>query len=314
MLLVLFMSYPTGIAGGHLHVLISGGGGFLGAWIVRRLAPSGADIRILDTNDDRSRIAWIAGDSAAAGLEWMVGDVSDFVSVEGALRGCDAVIHLAGLLTPACRENPIRGALVNVIGTLNVFEAAKASGISRVVYTSSGGVFGPDSGDPPFPFTHYGAFKLANEGNARTYWVEHRIASIGFRPFVVYGPGRDSGLTSGITEACRAAARGEEYVIPLSGAMGLVYVDDVAAAYEAAIMTQFEGAHTLNLTGTVATVKEVISSIRRVVPDARITCDGPAMPISPNAPNEFVNDLLSIGRERTLDEGIAETIEFYRDA
>ena len=67
-------------------------------------------------------------------------------------------------MTPTCQADPLLGARVNVIGTLNAFEAAKANGITQVFYTSSGGVYGLKDNQPPFPSTHYGAFKLANEG------------------------------------------------------------------------------------------------------------------------------------------------------
>ncbi|WP_163837351.1 NAD-dependent epimerase/dehydratase family protein, partial [Providencia stuartii] len=66
----------------------------------------------------------------------------------------------------------------------------------------------------PRPTTHYGTFKLACEGSARAYLADRGLASIGFRPFIVYGPGRETGLTAGPSLACRAAARGESYRIP----------------------------------------------------------------------------------------------------
>ena len=124
----------------------------------------------------------------------------------------------------------------------NVFEAALSHGIKRIVYTSSAGVYGPDDGMTPYPTTHYGAFKLACEGSARAYWSDHGLASVGFRPFIVYGPGRETGLTAGPTLACRAAARGERYRIPYVGSAGLVYVDDVAHAYKLALLRDAEGA------------------------------------------------------------------------
>ena len=117
---------------------------------------------------------------------------------------------------------------------------------------SSAGVFGPTDGDVPFPTTLYGAFKLAGEGCARAFWEDHRIPSVGFRPLVVYGPGRELGLTAGPTLACRAAARGEAYVIPFSGATDFIYVDDVAAAFVAPVQRALSGAAVHNLLGVRA--------------------------------------------------------------
>src|SRR5258706_3102744 len=95
--------------------------------------------------------------------------------------------------------------------------------------------FDPIDGRTPFPLTHYGDFKLAGEGCARAFWEDDRMPSIGFRPLVVYGPGREVGLTAGPSLACRAAARGEPYVIPFTGETDLLYVDDMAACFEIAV-------------------------------------------------------------------------------
>ena len=294
-----------------MRVLVTGGGGFLGAWIIARLLRAGAEARVFDVHPDRRLVREFAG-AAADGLDWRVGDIADTAAVTAAAEGCGGIVHLAGVLTPACRQNPLGGARVNVLGTLNAFEAARRHSIAQVIYTSSGGVFGPDDDRRPFPTTHYGAFKLANEGSARAYWEDAGIASIGFRPFVVYGPGREGGLSAGPTLACRAAARGEAYVIPFTGQAGMVYVDDVAAAYEAAVTAEFEGAHTVNLTGQAADMDQVVASIRRVVPDAAVGCEGPPLPSAATAVNEWSRGPLRLGAERTLDEGIAETVAHYR--
>ena len=294
-----------------MRILLTGGGGFLGAWIANRLTRGNVAVRVFERHDDRTLARTIVGD-AADRLDWHVGDIVDTGAVAAAAEGCDGIVHLAGVLTPACKDDPLAGARINVLGTLNVFEAARRHGIRQVVYTSSGGVYGPDDRAEPFPTTHYGAFKLANEGSARAYWTDAGIASMGFRPFVVYGPGRVGGLTAGPTLACRAAARGEPYVIPFVGSAGMVYVDDVAAAYEAATRTELAGAHTMNLTGQVATMDEVAAGIRRIVPGADIRADGPALPSGASAANEWGNGVLPLGRERTLDEGLAETVAFYR--
>jgi len=145
------------------------------------------------------------------------------------------------LLTPACAANPIRGAQVNLIGTLNVFEAARRAGLKHVVYASSAGVYGPDSPTQPRPPTLYGTWKLAAEGIARTYLADHAVTSVGLRPFVVCGAGREVGLSSGPSLACRAALRGEAYTIPFNGPNGLVYVGDVVRAFAAALTPKQAG-------------------------------------------------------------------------
>ena len=109
------------------RVLITGGSGFLGAWIIRRLNARGLEARVFDIHDRRQTVAAIAGDVAHQ-LDWRVGDIADGDAVGQAMQGCDGVIHLAGVLTPDCAANPVRGARINLIGTLNVFEAAHGAG------------------------------------------------------------------------------------------------------------------------------------------------------------------------------------------
>jgi nucleoside-diphosphate-sugar epimerase len=295
-----------------MHVLITGGGGFLGAWLVRRLAAAGYGIRIFDAREDRTLLRDIAGSEVADKIDWRSGDVAEAAQVTAAAEGCDGIIHLAGILTPACKADPVRGARINVLGTLNIFNAAKALRIDRIVYASSAGVYGPDDGRTPFPTTHYGAFKLACEGSARAFWEDAEIASIGFRPYVIYGAGREVGLTAGPSLACRAAAQGEAYDIPYSGSAGLVHVDDVTAAFEMALLREPDGAHVFNLVGEVASNEDVVAAIREVVPDAAVGIHGPGLPIVSDIEEGDLRKVL-VGLPRTgLRDGIRRTIDYYR--
>lgn len=296
-------------------VLITGGSGFLGAWIMRRLAARGVEVRVLDIHDRRQTAASIAGDMVYQ-LNWRLGDIADGEVVREAMQGCGGVIHLAGVLTPVCSANPVRGAQINLIGTLNVFEAAQAEGITQVLYASSAGVFGPVDAQNPLPMTHYGAFKLATEGSARAYWHDRQIASIGFRPFVVYGPGRETGISAGPRLSCRAAARGEAYTLGYTGAAGLIYVDDVAQAFEQALFTPLQGAAVFNLVGEVATVDDVMGEICRQVPGARLQAEGPPLTIAPclTGDGQRLYALLPERRTTSLAQGIAATLQYYRTA
>jgi nucleoside-diphosphate-sugar epimerase len=296
-----------------MQVLVTGGSGFLGAWIVKRLAKSGHQIRIFDVAANKSLVAEIAG-AAAESVEWRTGDIIETGQVHDAAEGCDAIVHLAGILTPDCKDDPIRGAKINLIGTLNVFETARRRGIKRIVYTSSAAVYGPTDGHTPCPDTHYGAFKLACEGSARAYWEDHQLGSIGFRPYVVYGPGRATGLTAGPSLACRAAASELAYTIPYSGSAGLVYIEDVAAAYKAALLREPDGAHVFNMPGEVASNDQVITEIRRVIPGAKIDIAGPALQFTPDIEQGDINAVLPGLQQTGLGKGIRQTIAFHRTA
>jgi len=295
-----------------MQVLVTGGSGFIGAWLIKRLVEAGHRIRIFDASHDRALVRSIAGADAADALDWRHGDIAEAAQVMDAAQGCDGIINLAGILTPACKADPIRGAKINLLGTLNVFNAAIALGIRRIVYTSSAGVFGPTDGRIPYPTTHYGAFKLACEGSARAYWEDARLASIGFRPYIVYGAGREVGLTAGPSLACRAAARNEAYDIPYSGSAGLVHVDDVTAAYEMALQREPDGAHVFNMPGEVVSNDDVIAAIRAVVPDAKIGAGGPPLPIVSDIEQGDLRKIL-VGVPHTgIREGVRRTVAQYR--
>jgi UDP-glucose 4-epimerase len=293
-----------------MKVLLTGGNGFMGSWVVKRLLERGISVRVFATRTDRSPLRAIMG-SRAEEPEWFVGDVGRIADVERASEGCEAIIHIAALLGPACAADPVRCMAVNLGGTLNVFEVAKRLRIERVIYTSSAAVFGPTDGKHPYPRSHYAAFKLAEEGCARSYELTDRLPSIGFRPFVVYGPGRERGMSAGPSFACRAAARGEPFTVPFTGRTNFVYVDDVASAYEQALLSKPTKAAVYNLAGDVASVEDFIGQIRKRVPSARIDCSGEPLPITPDlTPDE--RDLFLPGIQRTpLEDGIAKTIEFY---
>lgn len=288
------------------RILITGGAGFLGRWLARRLQSRGLQVRLMD----------LPGASTPAddgSLPWHAGDVRHAADVRAALQDCDGVAHLAGMLTPGCSADPVRGAEVNLIGTLQVFEAARAQGLDRVVYASTAGVYGPDGGAPR-PVTHYGAFKLATEGAARASWREHGLASVGLRPFVVYGPERLHGASAGPSLACRAAARGEACTIGYTGAAGLVYVDDVARAFEHALLdAPPTGAQVFNLVGAVHTVDEVIAEIRRQVPDAQITAEGAPLGIAADLHEEGLDAWFPHRPRTRLADGVAATLAHYRN-
>jgi nucleoside-diphosphate-sugar epimerase len=296
---------------GIVKFLVTGGAGFLGAWISKRLLAGGHAVRVLDRSADDHTMRAIAGDGVAA-VEWRTGDVSKTEDVVRASEGCDGIAHLAALLTPACLADPVLGANVNLIGTINVFEAAKAHGMRQVAYASSAGVFGPVDGIMPRPTTLYGAFKLACEGCARAYAGDHGIASVGFRPLVVYGPGREIGGSAGPSLACRAAAENRPYTIPITGKTDLIFVDDVAAAFEAALLRKYDGAHVFNLRGSVATIDQVIAAITALVPGAALTAAGAPLPVA--AEIEAHDPSVVLGRlpVTALNDGLRRTIEFYQ--
>jgi nucleoside-diphosphate-sugar epimerase len=193
----------------EMRVLLTGGYGCIGSWIAKQLVDAQREVWIYDVKEDTHRLDLVVEPSRRAMVHYVPGDVADPDAVRVAVQqtGATHILHLAGLQTPTCRSNPILGAKVNVIGTLAVFEAAASLKdlVQRVVYASSAAVHGPSEpgsdgrlGDEVrlAPVSHYGAFKVCNELNARVYWLDHGVTSIGLRPWTVYGVGRDFGMTS----------------------------------------------------------------------------------------------------------------------
>ena len=297
---------------------MTGALGCIGAWIVKRLVERGDRPVAFDVSEDRRRLDAILPPDALASVRFVRGDITDAGQVRGALErsGADRVIHLAGLQVPSCRSDPVAGARVNVIGTLNVFEAARALGLGDVVYASSAAVFGladeaVDESVAPAPLTHYGVFKQTNEGNARVYFLDCGLSSVGLRPFSVYGVGRDSGLTSDPTRAMKAAVLGRPFHIRFSGTTDFIHVNDVAAAFVACADEAPQGAHVFNLHGETMTVDAMVHVIDRHLPPVSrglITFAGPSIPMPPALDDTALRSLLSNLPRTGLEEGVRDTI------
>ena len=293
-----------------MRVLVTGGRGFIGAWTARALLEDGHQVRAFDVHDGRELFDAIAGDRGS--VEHVTGDITEQSAVEGAVAGCDAIVHLAAVLIPTARQNPLLGARVNVLGTLFVFEAARRHGVRGVAYASSAAVFGPDDGMHPEPRTHYGAYKLCNEGNARAYWEDAKVRSVGLRPSTVYGPGREIGVTADPTLAMRAAAEGSSYAIRFTGATGMDYVEDVATIFARAATQTPDGAHAFSLQGQLATMDEVLAAIREVVPDAHVSAQGRELMFAAQIDEAPLHALFPNLHRTSLRDGVRATIDFYR--
>ena len=292
------------------NIIIFGGTGFLGSWIVKNFVKRDYKVTIFDLKIETELLKKLIGKDIEK-IKFLKGDVTNYEEVLEATVNMDHVVNLAGLMTPDCSRNPSLGAEVNVLGSINVFEATKARGIKFVVYASSAGVFGEKDKYFPFPETHYGAFKLAVEGIARAYYNEANISSVGIRPFVIYGPGREIGGTATVTLACKAAKQSYNYNLNFSGKAGFVYVQDVANLVEMSINRAPVGALTININGITASVSDFVSKIINIIPEAKLTINGDKLSVVEEILGDHPSDIFKKFKYTSLSEGISNTINFY---
>lgn len=302
--------------------LVTGALGCIGAWTVYHLLQEGARVVSLDVATDTHRLDLLLTAEEQAAITKIRGDLSDPCQVLGAFKAhaVTHVIHLAALQVPSCKANPAHGAQVNVVGTINVFEAARQTGIRHMAVASSIAIYGPSADYPPglvphtalpAPRTLYGVYKLASEGIARIYWQDYGISSVTLRPHAVYGLGRDQGLTSDPTQAMLAAAAGLPYRIRFGGPLQMQWVSDVARQFIQAARVHLEGAHGFNLGGDIVDVPQVIGLIRQVKPSARISHTGPALPSPGGFDDRQLQRYCAPVYHTPLADGIRHTIEQF---
>jgi UDP-glucuronate 4-epimerase len=294
--------------------LVTGAFGAIGAWTVRSLLDRGRPVVTYDLggSDHRLRLA-LSGEEVDA-LPRVDGDVTDLEHLERVLDEHEVtnVIHLAALQVPFVREDPIAGARVNVVGTVNVLEAVRRRPrMGPVVYASSIAALAEGGAHPS---TLYGIFKLANEGTAERYAADYGVPSVGLRPHTIYGPGRDQGLTSAPTAAMVAAAEGRAFEIPFGGSLQLQYSADAGEAFVRASEAPVEGASVHNLDGPVASVDEIVAAIEKAAPEATglITHAAEPLPFPSAVDSSSFTELVGGPVSRPLEDGVAEAIARFR--
>jgi nucleoside-diphosphate-sugar epimerase len=313
--------------GAFVRVLITGGYGFIGAWIIRNLLATGDQVWVYDLKEDPRRLLPIMPESDVRQVVFVPGDVTDQAALQRAIaqHQISHIVHLAGLQVPVCRANPILGAQVNVIGTLAVFEAIRLAGdqIKRLVYASSAAVFGPPEKYPKgpladdvklLPSTHYGYFKCCNEGNAAVYYQDFGISSIGLRPWTVYGVGRDFGMTSEPTKAIKAVAVNRPYHISYGGWQDLQFVDDVAKIVIRCLRQPYQGAKSFNIRGHVVDLPTFHKAFCAVEPAAAklVTYGDRQLAIAYDLDDAALQKELGPMPRTPLEDGIRQTLTAFR--
>ena len=302
--------------------LVTGGMGCLGAWTLYHLHRQGKRAICFDLSDDRHRLDLLLAPEEQAAITFVRGDLTDTQQVRAVFEqhAITHVVHLAALQVPFCRANPPVGAQVNVAGTVNVFEAARHTGVRHLALASSVAVYGPPelyasellpADAPLLPRTLYGVYKVANEMTAHVYWHDYAISSTVLRPYTVYGLGRDQGLTSEPTKAMLAAARGEDYAINFGGVMQFHFASDVARQFILASEQPSGGARAFNLGGAPVAVAEVARLIMAARPGVRITTTDTVLPFPAGCDGSELRAHAEAVYATPLAAGIAATIDAF---
>lgn len=304
--------------------LVTGAQGCLGAWVVKHLVARGMDVVAGDLSVDPVRPRLIMDEDGIAKVDWQRLDVTEAEAVTALVqdKGITRIVHLAGLQIPFCKADPARGAAVNVSGTVHVFEAARAAGVQGLAYASSLAVIGreedydmrpvPDDAIPR-PYRLYGAYKVANEQTARVYAEDWGLGSVGLRPCVVYGVGRDQGMSSDLAKALLAAISGRPFHIRLGGRIPVEHASDVARMFIGCAMAGSEDAHVFNMRNDVVTVPDYIAAVRRIVPGAEITYDqGVDFPHPADLDDAGLRAMLGDVPHTPLDQALAQDAKMFR--
>lgn len=309
--------------------LVTGALGCIGAWAVKRLVEADVPVWTYDLPGSDHRLRLVLSDEQRARVSLIAGDITDQAAFERAVaeNGITHIVHLAGLQVPFVRADPVQGARVNVVGTTIVFETVKrhAGQVRGLSYASSLGVYGAPELYPPGPLAHdaplrpptlYGVFKQANEGTAQIYWQESGVPSVGLRPYIVYGPGRDQGMTSTPTKAMLAAAVGRPYQISFGGRAVYQHADDAADVFIRAARAGGAGAPVFTMGGSGVSMAEIVAAIEAAAPEAAgtITFAPAQLPNPEEVDSQALDQALGATAWVPLAAGVRRTIEHFRAA
>lgn len=267
-----------------MRSLVTGGAGFIGSNVVRRLLEHGHEVTVFDNCSTGYEVNLKPYPEA----ELVRGDIRDAEAVDAAVSGKEAVFHLAASVgNKKSIDEPIYDASHNVLGTINVLEAMRKYGVGNIVYSSSAGIFGEpqyqpvDEAHPSEPDSPYGATKLCGEKLVLSYMKLYGIKAVCLRYFNVYGKNqRFDAYGNVIPIFAGRIARGEELTIFGDGEQTRDFIDvkDVAAANVAAAEKP-EAWGTFNVgTGTEITINRLAEILGEVTGEDFGVVHGPPRP------------------------------------
>jgi UDP-N-acetylglucosamine/UDP-N-acetyl-alpha-D-glucosaminouronate 4-epimerase len=307
--------------------LVTGGAGFIGSHLAARLLAEGATARVLDNFSSGSLANLPVAEASAGRLEIIRGDIRDLAAVERAAAGVTAIFHQAAMRSvPRSVADPLGANDNNVTGTLQVFEAARRTGVRRVVYASSSSVYGdrpelPKREDQaPAPISPYAVSKVAGEQYGQVWHRLYGVETVGLRYFNVFGPRQDptSEYAAVIPKFILWALRNEPLEVHGDGRQSrdFTYIDNVVDANLLAARAPDVGGHVFNVgCGERTSLLEIAERLEKILgrPIARRH--------APSRAGDVPHTLADVGKGKRLlgytplvgfDEGLARTVQYFR--
>lgn len=310
-------------------VLVTGAGGFIGSQLVEALASQGAQVRAFLRYNSRADIGLLKFLSSdyTQNVETTLGDIRDSSAILNAMKDCEVVFHLGALIAiPYSYAHPREVVETNVMGTLNVLEAARITKPSRVVHTSTSEVYGtaqyipinethPLQGQSPYSASKIGADKIVE-----SYHRSFGLPTVTVRPFNTYGP-RQSARAVIPTIITQALAKDSVRLGELTSTRDFTFVDDTVRGFLCAAETPNIEGRELNLGNkqeiSVGDLAEKI--IKMVGHDVTINCDSERLRPTKSevfrlyADNSLAQEVMGWQPLTSLDEGLAKTISWIKD-
>jgi UDP-glucose 4-epimerase len=306
-----------------VRALVTGGAGFIGSHIVRRLLTDGYEVRVVD-NLATGRFSNI--DEIIEEIDFRRVDIRDLDAMKAAVHGCDAIFHLAALPSvPRSIADPIASHDTNATGTLNVLVAARDGDVPRVVLASSSSIYGANPDLPkreemlPLPLSPYAVSKQAGESYARSFYNVYGLETVALRYFNVFGPRQDpnSQYSAVIPKFIHAFRHGERPVVNGDGEQSrdFTYVENVVNANMGAMTASGVGGRIYNVAcGHGITLNEIATKLRD------LTASNVDVVRGPERPGDVRHSMADITRATTdlgytpsveLEEGLRLTVEHY---